>query len=435
MNNNNNIIPNSVPPCVQRIAHGGTIIIINPDVPAWIVTNQVGETVLSLFDGTNSLADIITIATEGLGKENTERVAEFCNNVMQSGILMQRPKPEPHPYLLSNVHLSLSEKCNLRCHYCYAAERDEHGDAPLTLDEYKEIIDAVRRINPDAAFTITGGEPLLNPLWLPIAEYIHEGGNFIYLLTNGTLISEQNIADIKRIAGLVTISIDGSSETIHSLNRGKGNYNRVMQGIEFLRAHQVNYSLSMTVTRHNISDVAEMAKRYGSLLNFAPLFPVSDVCDNDLSITGEQYYTALNEADSVTPLGGCENALRTAARGNRCHKCAIGDGEISISPTGDVYPCQLLHVPEMLAGNVRTTPLEDLYANSTILRQCRELSVDNIEGCKDCAVRYVCGGACRARAYYEHGSITTSGTFCQGYEYPAYISNIHRLCSRNQLTD
>ena len=104
-------------------------------------------------------------------------------------------------------------------------------------------------------------------------------------------------------------------------------------------------------------------------------------------------------------------------------KCAIGDAEISISDTGDVYPCHLLHLPQFLAGNIKEQQLESIYQNSEVLKMCRKLTVLNLKGCRKCDIKFICGGTCRARAFYENNRIDASGDFC-GYEKLAYINGI-----------
>jgi len=162
----------------------------------------------------------------------------------------------------------------------------------------------------------------------------------------------------------VTLSIDGPNAGIHSLTRGD-NFDRVMNAIRLLNEHQVNYTLSMTVTKQNISYLSQMAEMFGNHLNFAPYFPIQGN-SSDLSISGLEYFRALKDAHGVRPLGYCESSLSNALD-SPCHKCAIGDGEFSISATGDVYPCQLLHTEDFYAGNVHNQSIVDIYNNSLSL--------------------------------------------------------------------
>ena len=424
-------IPHCLPADVQVIERNGKYIYINPQLPAWIVTNDLGNMVMSLFDGTNSVDDIINTCVDALGEEKRSQLSAFCDYVLKSGV-MGNIKPQEHyrDTSLHSVHLSLSSNCNLHCKYCYAAERVESKHERLSLTQYESIIDQLCGISNDITFTITGGEPLLNPLWQPIAQHIKSRGCTLFLLSNGLLINEKNIDFIKHNFDLVTLSIDGPTRESHMLTRGD-NFDAVMRAVDLLEKREVNFTLSMTVTRLNIDQVEPMAKRFGSRLNFAPLFPVSDLANDELSITGEQYYQALSQAFGVEPLSYCEASLDMSKQ-LKNRKCAIGDNEISISPTGDVYPCQLLHMSQFLAGNVHEQSIVDIYRNSEALKRCANLDVDNIEKCRDCVIRYICGGACRARGFYETGDIASTGDFCH-YEKEAFLDGITKIYSSNAL--
>jgi radical SAM protein with 4Fe4S-binding SPASM domain len=88
-----------------------------------------------------------------------------------------------------------------------------------------------------------------------------------------------------------------------------------------------------------------------------------------------------------------------------------------------VYPCQLLHEERFRAGNVRERSVAEIYAESKVFARMREISVDTLGKCSACAVRYLCGGACRARDFFEMGSVDAVGEFC-AYEREALLSGI-----------
>ncbi len=387
--------------------------------------------IMTLFDGSNTIDDIAQAACSVMGEAKRDEVMAFCRHVIDSSIFETKPHNQPQrDKTLHCVHLSLSSECNLHCKYCYAAERIESKHPRLTLDDYKRLVDGLRDMTDDLTITITGGEPLLNPLWQPVSSYCKSRGCKMLLLSNGLLINEDNALFIRDTFDLVTLSIDGPTPETHLMTRGD-NYDQVMRAVKILERHSIDYTLSMTVTRLNIDQVEAMARRFGSRLNYAPLFPVSDLAHDQLSITGRQYYEALAGAFGVNPLGYCESSLdMSKCLQNR--KCAIGDNEISISPTGDVYPCQLLHIDQLLAGNVHDLSIKEIYHDSPVLQRCAALDVDNIEKCRDCAIRYICGGACRARGYYETGRIEATGDFCD-YELNAFLDGIVKIYSQNVI--
>lgn len=100
----------------------------------------------------------------------------------------------------------------------------------------------------------------------------------------------------------------------------------------------------------------------------------------------------------------------------------MAETEISIADDGGVYPCQLLHEPQFCAGNIKRQSVLDIY-NSQTFRELRKIDVHSIAECSTCPIRHMCGGACRARAYYECGSLQVSGDFCS-YEQLAYLNGL-----------
>ncbi len=89
-----------------------------------------------------------------------------------------------------------------------------------------------------------------------------------------------------------------------------------------------------------------------------------------------------------------------------------GKGFAFVSYLGDVYPSGFLPVK---TGNVRQTPLSELYKNSPIFRQLRDTSL--LKGkCGRCEHKDFCGGS-RARAYAMTGDYLAEDICCS-YEPP-----------------
>ena len=266
----------------------------------------------------------------------------------------------------------------------------------------------------------------MSPYVVELAEYAKTLGHQVHLLTNGILINEKNAKRITETFDLIKISLDGSTSEIHEQHRGKGSFAKTLKAINLLIKQEAPIQIAMTVTQKNIHDIDAMTKKFGSRLTFAPLFVAGRAKSNrELSITGKAYYKALSSVSGVKPLSNLCSSL-AASKQKRIMKCAIGDGEISISETGDVYPCQLLHFPQFCAGSIKEHSLKSIYEKSVALRDCKKLNVLEISGCKKCDIRFICGGACRARAFYEENRLDVSGSFCE-YEKLAFINGLFEL--------
>lgn len=406
--------------------NGSKYLFLRPDLPSWIVTNSNGVAALKLCNGKRTIRDIIRISSKDLQRDTTDEIKSFFQEIISNANIFSPPHSYMHhSHKLRTVHLNMTNKCNLRCIYCYADERCDSGNT-LLLEEYLNLIDSINKISKKAEIILTGGEPLLSPYSLDVAEYAKNKGNDVHLLSNGLPIDNQNVRHIAELFDLIKISLDGSKPEINDFHRGRGSFQKIMHSIELLLQHNAALQVSMTVTRKNIDDIAAMAAKFGSMLSFAPLFKAGRARKLDnLAITGKAYYNVLSSINGVNPLS-CLCSSLERAKNQRILKCAIADAEISISHTGNVYPCHLLHLPQFLAGNIREQSLTSIYNNSLTLQSCKNLNVLNIKGCKKCDIRFICGGACPARAFYEKNKLDVSGDFCE-YEKLAFINGLFEL--------
>lgn len=317
-----------------------------------------------------------------------------------------------------SLHLNLTDKCNLNCIYCYAKERNDEKKEVIGIETYKELIDEVYTINDNCTITFTGGEPLLYSNIYSLAEYCKAKGLPTFLLTNGTLITGENAEKICNLFDSIRLSLDGFEEA-HDRQRGKGSYAKVMRVVELLQAHGGDPMLAMTVTSLNGGEIERMAAKFGRSLTFQPLYNIGNARERNLGISGAEYYAMLREAKGVEPYRQIARSLENAKRRHGNTRCAIAAGEISISHTGDVYPCHMLHLPEFFAGNIHERSFRDIYEHSPVLNQIRSLSVHTRDKCKDCPIRLLCCGGCWARDFYEHGDLNRAGDFCD-YEFLAF---------------
>lgn len=406
---------------------------LNPNVPDWLVVNNNGAYIINQCNGEKNINDIVQQVRTSKNNEIEREVKELLDQAQTHSIIAPAEASNqnkcsscvtskvPLKQNLRIVHMKLTDDCNLRCKYCYAKSGGKSKD--LTFNELTKLASDVSSLSPSVEYVLSGGEPLLHPHCLDFAELVKNNGNEAHLLSNGTLINDTNAGKIAEICDLVKVSLDGATEETHSLTRGANNFLKVTNAIDLLNKHDANVLIAMTVTRRNLHEIPKLVKRYGSQLTFQPFFHAGrGNAHTDLALSGKEYYEALCSTHGVNPMGSIERVL-SRARNKGILKCAIGDSEISISQNGDVFPCQMLDDPLFLAGNIFTTSLHDIYNNSTVLKEVRQLNVNNVEGCDLCPVRLICGGACRARTYHENGKINISGDFCE-YERLAYINGI-----------
>jgi GTP 3',8-cyclase len=159
---------------------------------------------------------------------------------------------------LHSVRLSVTDRCNLRCHYCMP--EDEYLWLPredvLTFEEIVELADLLAEVGAER-FRLTGGEPLLRR---DVPDLVHRLAarpwmRDLALTTNGVLLADA-APELKR-AGLhrLTVSLDTlHADRFHRLTRIDA-LDRVLAGIEAARsAGFTGLKLDTVVTRGDNDD-------------------------------------------------------------------------------------------------------------------------------------------------------------------------------------
>ena len=388
------------------------ILYLNPQLPDWISINIKYKPIFDLFDGSHSVENISKYIRENYAEESDILVNQVINLLRNTKIFSHNSAPVEESKCkkslkLKSVYLTLTDACNLNCKYCYTKERVATKTSDLS--QWKSYIDKVLSISETICFTFTGGEPLLVPFLFDLAEYICNGGSKSLLLTNGICISNEAIA--KKISDYFSqtrISLDSLHEERNARLRGPEVLKKVESAVRLLNKAKAEFILQATVTQINKDEVEEFSAHFNNRVNFQPLYQMGAAKGClDLMISGMEYYQALSQAGISGYRQGIHNF-----RGQPCKRCSMGIEEISIGPNGGLYPCHMLHYPELRIGNLNEDDIKELYYKSPLLKRLRAIDVDTIENCSSCEVRNFCGAACRARIYLKKQDLRCSDSFC-----------------------
>jgi uncharacterized protein len=252
----------------------------------------------------------------------------------------------------------------------------------------------------DAGFrqlVITGGEPLVHPSFAALVEFsrlARGSGINLVLRTNlmGTL-SDPFLRSIATAFDQVVASVDGDSTT-HDQRRGKDTYAKVTQNLERYQAlsatvsDAAELSIACCMDSERIrgapgDSVRALAARLGiRRARFRPLLPLGRAASNMEPVSCEGLHAHVNP----------EEMLKTDFR--PLHTCGIGQN-LYVEPDGNSFPCYAYHRPHTRLGDVFGQGLASILA-SPAFRALTRCTVDTIEKCRDCDIRYLCGGACRA---------------------------------------
>ena len=150
------------------------------------------------------------------------------------------------------ILLDPTSACNLRCTGCWAAEYGHKQN--LTYEEIDSIINQGVKLGTHV-YIYTGGEPLVRKHDLINLCEAHPDCAFLSF-TNATLIDEEFVQDMIRVANFVpAISVEGFEEATDA-RRGEGTYAKVSRAMELLRENGLPFGVSCCYTSANASSIA-----------------------------------------------------------------------------------------------------------------------------------------------------------------------------------
>lgn len=313
----------------------------------------------------------------------------------------------------------ITDRCNLRCSHCY---QETYGGPELGFRQLLEIVDQYRELLAVKGarrghINVTGGEPFMREDFLPFLEVLanHREAFSFAILCNGNFLTGKAASHLKALKpDFVQVSLEGG-KAAHDRIRGRGDFDRVMEGLTHLRREKITTYISFTAHKDNYRDfldAAEAGIRLGVAKVWADrLIPTGGgaaMAGKTLSPEETREFFAIMEKArdraerswfGRTEIG-MGRALQFLAGGGEPYCCGAGDSLLALASDGTLYPCRRMPVP---IGNVMTTPLAGLYTGSGFLRSLRERG-RLAEGCGECFYRKVCRGGLRCLSYALTGS-------------------------------
>jgi len=157
-------------------------------------------------------------------------------------------------YSIRAVHFQLTGRCNLACSFCGQSKGMlGTGCEELSMGFW---LRCAEEIEPDAAITFWGGEPLLYPDFDELASYLGKSAHPLDIVTNGTQIHLHAEA-LKRHFSQIFVSIDGP-RGLHDAIRGKGVFDRVKANLNLLSGRRGKLIFLTTISDANVDRMAEL---------------------------------------------------------------------------------------------------------------------------------------------------------------------------------
>ena len=370
--------------------------------------------------------------------------------------------------------------CNLACKYCYYLEKNnlyQNSHRHLMTDEMleqftREYIEA--QTMPQVLFTWHGGEPLMRSIdfykkALALQKkYAHGKQTDNVIQTNGTLLTDEWCEFFAKNHWLVGISIDGPQE-YHDHYRvtpaGKPSWEKVMQGIQLLKKHRVEWNAMAVVNAYNAEHPLEFYHFFRDngcqYLQFTPIVErltehedgrtLASLADNreiplaEASVTPEQWGNFLctifddwvrhDVGKTFVEIFDCTLANWMGVLPGICaYSKECGHAGV-MEHNGDVYSCDHFVFPEYKLGNIREQSLIDMLYGEKQQAFSRLKHTSLPRQCKECDMEFACHGEC-PKNRFEKDKYGEPGLnyLCQGYyQYYSHVAPYMDFMKRELL--
>ncbi len=303
------------------------------------------------------------------------------------------------------LHFHLTNGCNMKCPMCYMAA-GEKEEKELSTKEVIEILDDFSALGGKKV-TFTGGEITTRKDLYQIVKCASKKLE-VELLSNGTLWTDRMIKEFSPLIDKIQISIDGYSEETNARVRGRNNFYKSLQTVDKFVHQNVRTEVAMTpyfdeAYKKNYLKYAqfgrELAEKY-SQFNFKVKFSgvLLDGRERNFSDSEKEEYNIIAEKVYESIYGNANDYQFINFHKKHGIQDVCNYGNLTITATGDIYLCP--QIPELSKiANIRTTNIYELIKLS--LKAKNAANVDNILPCKNCELKYICGGDCRIKYFPE----------------------------------
>jgi len=383
----------------------GKHLIIAPEHANWLAYDDEEYGVFCLFRSGKSIQEIGD-ALRGQGM-NPDRAMTIVSQVVAQilGKEFEQKATATEKETLKVASLLLTAGCNLRCSIC-RFKATVAGPNECSFDSWRRFLKAFANMGGET-ITLTGGEPMTSPNFNKIVTCAKDLGLRVVVLTNGTLVTKQNAKFLGKNCDEIQVSIDGPNAETHDSVRGKGAFKKTISALKELSVYSsCHLSIAMTPTLTTLPVFQVGLHRFAEKV-------WTDISPNisirvSRTLVGGRKISCLSDEEQETyeskVIALCDDQLEVGfvdkldsvaiVPNRRNVGCGVGE-YFSIMADGEIKLCEFF--PDSF-GNIRNIG-EDGNFLRTVAERVREIAhsfaVEELSPCRQCDLRYFCGGKCR----------------------------------------
>ena len=319
------------------------------------------------------------------------------------------------------VVFELTDACNQSCRFCYNHFKGVETKCVVEAPDFRQARQTLKRLQREARvanLSFSGGEPMLLPRIHDLILQARAKGSNVNLLTNGTLLKEDDVDIIDDLGvGLVQIPLLSHRAEVHDhITQLPGSWERAMASARRIAERKAEWLTPVFIlSKLNAHDIEPTLEMYTSLgvkrimLNRFNIGGLGRKYAEELTLSHEELREAFGRANAK--LG--ELGLR-AHNGVCTPMCLLSPTDypnitfthcstdlsarpLTINYRGDVRFCN--HSPRVL-GNIHDETL------AKILERCGgDGYYSSIpDKCAQCELWTRCRGGCRAASEQMYGT-------------------------------
>ena len=370
----------------------------------------------------NAAADIVKLVDRRISAEEIEIAPSYIPFLtwLQKLDLIRlnnNPVVTQNEFSVSDCHsldflwLELEANCNLGCAHCYAETqnpalfsqtRQTSSGEPMTVDDWIKVLQQASELGCQEV-QFTGGEVLLYRDLLTLIDAAKDRGfDFIEVYTNGMLLTDNKVKALAERNVHLAVSLHGThAETHDALTGLRGSFSHTLMALKRAKENAIPVRIAGVAVAANQHDIIHLPTFVNSL-------GFSDVHFDVVREVGSGSEATLMPDDpDVLAEKWLTSPIFSANRDDYEHNLRWNPcwaGKLTITNNGDVIPCIMGRTE--VVGNVKVQSLHEVVG-SPKLASLWGLTKDEIDICRDCEYRYICGD-CRPLAIARgdlHGSM------------------------------
>jgi GTP 3',8-cyclase len=265
-----------------------------------------------------------------------------------------------HGRRISDLRVSVTDRCNFRCQYCMPAEGLpwlERSEV-LSFEEIARLVSLMAEMGVED-LRLTGGEPLVRKEFPRLVSMLAaiDGLHDLSLTTNGYLLERDAHALVAAGINRVNVSIDSLQKDRFFQMTRRDSLPQVLGGLEAIAKHpevspiKVNAVAMRGFTEEEALPFAEFARSTAFQVRFIEFMPLDgdQAWTSDSVLTGDELREIIH---AVYPLEATPREPHSTAK---VYRFADGEGEIGfINPVSEPFCADCNRVRLTADGKLRT---------------------------------------------------------------------------------